>query len=62
MSIKTTRWDSAEHLQTDEDVALYLQACMEEGGEDPDFMIHVLGVLEKAKHGGSERPEAPQSS
>ncbi len=62
MSIKTTRWDSAEHLQTDEVVALYLQACMEEGGDDPDFMIHVLGVLKKAKHSGSEQLEAPQAS
>lgn len=62
MSIKTTRWNSAEHLQTDEDVALYLQACKEEGSDDPDFMIHVLGVLEKAKHSGSEQLEAPQAS
>ncbi len=62
MSIKTTRWDSAEHLQTEKDVALYLQACMEEGSDDPDFMIHALGVLKKAKHSGSERPEAPKAS
>lgn len=50
MSIKTTRWDSAEHLQTDEDVALYLQACMEEGGDDPDFIIHALGVIARARN------------
>lgn len=30
MAIKTTRWDSAEHLQSDEDIQLYLDACMEE--------------------------------
>ncbi len=50
MSIKTTRWDSAEHLQTEEDVALYLQACMEEGGDDPDFIIHALGVIARARN------------
>jgi len=30
MAIKTTRWDSAEHLQTEEDIASYLDAVLEE--------------------------------
>ena len=50
MIIKTTRWDSAEHLKTDEDVQLYLEACLEEGGDDPAFIVHALGVIARAKN------------
>jgi DNA-binding phage protein len=34
MAIKTTRWDSANHMKTDEDIKLYLEACIEEAGDD----------------------------
>ena len=50
MIIKTTRWDSAEHLKTDEDIQLYLEACLEEGGDDPAFIVHALGVIARAKN------------
>lgn len=50
MSIKTTRWDSAEHLKTDEDIQLYLEACFEEAGDDPAFIVHALGVIARAKN------------
>jgi probable addiction module antidote protein len=50
MGIKTTRWDSAEHLTTDEDIELYLEACIEEAGDDPAFIIHALGVIARAKN------------
>lgn len=50
MSIKTTRWDSAEYLKTDEDIQLYLDACMEEAGDDPAFIVHALGVIARAKN------------
>ncbi len=33
MVLATTRWDSAEHLKTDEDIRLYLEACLEEAGD-----------------------------
>ena len=29
MSEKFSRWDAAEHLRTEEDAHLYLQACAE---------------------------------
>jgi probable addiction module antidote protein len=48
--IKTTRWDSAEHLKTDEDVKLYIEACIEEAGDDPAFIVHALGVVARAKN------------
>lgn len=50
MTIATTRWDSAEYLKTDEDIQLYLDACFEEAGDDPEFIVHALGVIAKAKN------------
>jgi len=44
---KTTRWDSAEYLKTDEDMAGYLEACLEEN--DPALIAHALGVIARAK-------------
>jgi probable addiction module antidote protein len=50
MLIKTTRWEFAQYLKTDEDIQLYLDACIEEAGDDPAFIIHALGVIAKAKN------------
>jgi probable addiction module antidote protein len=50
MGIKTNRWDSAEFLETDKDIQLYLAACIEEAGDDPAFIIHALGVIARAKN------------
>ncbi len=50
MAIQTTRWDSAEHLKTEEDIQLYLEACLEEAGDDPALIIHAFGVIARAKN------------
>ena len=50
MSLKTTSWDSAEYLKTDDDIKLYLEACVEEAGDDPAFIVHALGVIARAKN------------
>lgn len=50
MAIKTTRWDSAEYLKTDEDIKLYIEACIEEAGDDPAFIVRALGVVARAKN------------
>ena len=50
MSIKTTRWDSAEYLQTEEDIKLYLEACIEDAGDDPAFIVRALGIVARAKN------------
>jgi probable addiction module antidote protein len=50
MALKTTPWDSAEYLKTEEDVAEYIAACMEEGGDDPGFIAHALGVVARARN------------
>ena len=43
MTLKTTKWDTAEYLQTDEDQLHYLQACFEEAGTDAKFIAKALG-------------------
>lgn len=49
MTLQTTPWDSAEHLKTDEDIAAYIEACIEEGGDDPAFITHALAVVARAR-------------
>jgi probable addiction module antidote protein len=43
------RWDSAEHLKTEEDIALYLQVCFEEAGDDAAFIAKALGTIARAR-------------
>jgi len=46
---KLHKWDSAEHLQTEEDVVLYLEACVEAAGDDSAFIAKALGVVAKVR-------------
>lgn len=50
MAVKTTHWDSAEYLKTEEDIQHYLEACLLEAGDDPAFLVHALGVVARAKN------------
>jgi probable addiction module antidote protein len=43
----TTPWDPAEHLKTDEDMAAYLEAALDEG--DPTLVAAALGDIARAK-------------
>jgi probable addiction module antidote protein len=45
--LKTTVWDPAEHLETEEDIAAYLEAAFEEG--DPSLIAAALGDIARAK-------------
>jgi probable addiction module antidote protein len=45
--IKTHPWDVAEHLETDEDMAAYLEAALEEG--NPALVAAALGDIARAK-------------
>ena len=47
--IKLSRWDSAQHLKTDEDMVAYFDACLAEAGDDAAFIAHALGVIARAK-------------
>ncbi len=46
-AVKTRPWDTAEHLVTDEDMALYLEVALEEG--DPALITAALGDIAPAK-------------
>ena len=48
-TLKLRKWDSAEHLKTDEDMAAYLEACLEEAGDDAAFIAKALGNIARAK-------------
>jgi probable addiction module antidote protein len=50
MATRTTLWDSAEHLNTDEEIQAYLEACFEEAADDPAFLLQGLGVIARAKN------------
>jgi probable addiction module antidote protein len=47
--IKLRKWNSAEHLKTDEDMAAFLEACFAEAGDDPAFISKALETIAKAK-------------
>ena len=45
----TTRFDVSEHLRTPEEMAAYLEACMEEANGDAAFIAKALGDIARAK-------------
>jgi probable addiction module antidote protein len=45
----TTRYDVAEHLRTPEEMAAYLEACLEEADGDASFIAKALGDIARAK-------------
>jgi probable addiction module antidote protein len=47
--IKLSKWDSAEYLKTDEDMVGYLEACLDEAGDDAAFIAKALGTIARAK-------------
>jgi probable addiction module antidote protein len=44
---KTKKYDAAEYLETEDDMAAYLQAAFEDG--DPALVIHALGNIARAR-------------
>ena len=45
----TTRYDVAEHLRSPEEMAAYLEACLEEADGDAAFVAKALGDIARAK-------------
>ncbi len=46
---KTLPYDVAEHLRTPQEMALYLDACIEESGGDAAFIAKALGDIARAQ-------------
>ena len=47
--LKVSRWDVVDHLKTDEDMALYLDACGEEDEGDGRLIRAALGDIARAR-------------
>ncbi|MCL1887774.1 MAG: putative addiction module antidote protein [Kiritimatiellaeota bacterium] len=45
--MKTYAWDITEHLRTEEEIAAYLTAVLEEG--DPSLLLSAVGDIAKAR-------------
>lgn len=45
--VKLKKWDVVEHLKTDEDMSLYLEACLEDG--EPALIAAALGDIARAR-------------
>lgn len=46
-AVKISKWDVVEHLQTEEDMRLYFEACVEEG--DTALIAAALGDIARAR-------------
>ena len=44
-----SRWDAADYLKSDDDMAAYLQACLEEAPDDPALIVAALGDIARAR-------------
>jgi probable addiction module antidote protein len=49
MTTMTTPYDVAEHLRTTEEMAAYLEACIEEADGDAAFIAKALGDIARAQ-------------
>lgn len=49
MAEKFSRWDVVDYLKSDEDMALYLDACIEEDPGDGSLIRSALGDIARAK-------------
>ncbi|MCL2590324.1 MAG: putative addiction module antidote protein [Betaproteobacteria bacterium] len=47
--LKIRKWDVVEYLQSEEEQQLYLEACIEEAGDDAAFIAKVLGDIARAR-------------
>lgn len=42
-------FDVADYLKTERDIAGFLEACFEEGGDDPAYIAKALGAVARAR-------------
>lgn len=49
MAEKFTRWDAADYLESEEDMALYLDACLEEDTGDGSLVRAALNDIARAR-------------
>lgn len=49
-TVTVSRYDSADYLKSEADMAAYLEACLEEAPDDAAFLAAALGTIARA-HG-----------
>lgn len=49
MTVELRRWETAAYLGTQEARALYLNACLEEAGDDAEFIAKALSDIARAR-------------
>lgn len=47
---KFSRFDAADYLKDEEDITFFLEAVMEEGGDDPAYVARALGAVARARN------------
>jgi probable addiction module antidote protein len=52
--VKISAFDAANYLKTDADCLAYLQACIDEAGDDPSVIAGALGAIARARGGMSK--------
>jgi len=48
-TVTVSRYDSADYLKTEQDMAAYLEACLEEAPDDAAFLAQALGTIARAR-------------
>lgn len=46
--IALTKFDAADYLKTEKDMAGFFDACLQESGDDPAFITAALGTIARA--------------
>lgn len=49
MTMQTTKWDVQDALRTPEDCAAFVEAALDEAGDDPAFIAAVLGSVARSR-------------
>jgi probable addiction module antidote protein len=44
-----SRWDAAEYMKSDQDMAAYLRACMDETPDNPALVVAAIGDIARAR-------------
>ncbi len=44
-----SRYDTADYLKSDKEMIAYLEACMDEAGDDASFIANALGNIARAR-------------
>ena len=47
--VDVSRYDSADYLRTENDMAAYLEACLEEASDDASYLAAALGAIARAR-------------